>query len=62
LSIDQGILFKGLNAKVCIYEPYCSEYTHQAIHKYGILKGGLMGVKRILRCNPFAKGGYDPVK
>ncbi|HOD01244.1 MAG TPA: membrane protein insertion efficiency factor YidD [bacterium] len=56
LSLDN----KGI--KVCRYTPTCSEYTYQAIEKYGVLKGGLMGFWRILRCNPFSKGGYDPVK
>jgi len=46
----------------CKYYPTCSEYTKQAIEKYGALKGGILGVKRILRCNPFSKGGYDPLK
>ena len=46
----------------CKYYPTCSEYTKQAIEKYGAFKGGLMGMWRILRCNPFSKGGYDPVK
>ena len=45
----------------CKYTPTCSEYAAQAIQKYGVLKGGLMAAWRILRCNPFAKGGYDPV-
>jgi len=45
----------------CIYTPSCSEYTKQAIEKYGAVKGGWMGFKRILRCNPFHDGGYDPV-
>lgn len=45
----------------CIYFPTCSEYAMEAIEKYGALKGGLMSAWRILRCNPFAKGGYDPV-
>lgn len=45
----------------CIYFPTCSEYAMEAIEKYGVLKGGLLSVWRILRCNPFAKGGYDPV-
>lgn len=45
----------------CIYIPTCSEYTIEAIEKYGWLKGSGMGLLRILRCNPFAKGGYDPV-
>ena len=45
----------------CIYTPTCSQYAIEAITKYGALKGGWMAFKRILRCNPFAKGGYDPV-
>jgi len=45
----------------CIYTPTCSEYAVQAISKYGIIKGILLSVWRILRCNPFSKGGYDPV-
>lgn len=46
----------------CKYEPSCSEYTKQAIEKYGVVKGILKGGYRILRCNPFSKGGYDPLK
>jgi hypothetical protein len=46
----------------CKYEPTCSEYTKQAIEKYGAVKGVFLGIKRILRCNPFSKGGYDPLK
>ena len=45
----------------CIYFPTRSQYAVEAIEKYGALKGGLLAVWRILRCNPFAKGGYDPV-
>lgn len=45
----------------CIYLPTCSEYMYQAVSKYGALKGGWMGVKRICRCHPFHEGGYDPV-
>ena len=45
----------------CRYTPTCSEYAVQAIEKYGAFKGFWMAVRRILRCNPFAEGGYDPV-
>lgn len=45
----------------CIYTPTCSQYTLEAVEKYGVAKGLFMGFLRILRCNPFAKGGYDPV-
>ena len=46
----------------CRFEPTCSEYTKQAVEKYGAVKGTWMGVKRILRCQPFCKGGHDPVR
>lgn len=46
----------------CKYFPTCSEYTKQAIEKYGALKGSFLGIKRIIKCNPFSKGGYDPLK
>ena len=46
----------------CKFYPTCSEYTKQAIEKYGAIKGSFLGVKRILRCNPISKGGYDPLK
>jgi uncharacterized protein len=46
----------------CRFTPSCSLYTLQAIEKYGLLKGGFMGVRRLLRCHPFSKGGFDPVK
>ena len=45
----------------CNYIPTCSQYALQAIEKYGALKGGWLAFNRILRCNPFHKGGYDPV-
>ena len=45
----------------CIYTPTCSQYALEALEKYGFLKGSFLAVKRILRCHPFAKGGYDPV-
>jgi putative membrane protein insertion efficiency factor len=45
----------------CKYYPSCSEYAVQAIGRYGILKGTALAVWRLLRCNPFSHGGYDPV-
>lgn len=45
----------------CKYYPSCSHYMIQAIEKYGCIKGIYLGTKRLLRCHPFAKGGYDPL-
>lgn len=45
----------------CKFYPSCSEYMMQAIKKYGCIKGIYLGVKRLLKCHPFAKGGYDPL-
>ena len=45
----------------CRYTPTCSQYGLEAIQKYGAVKGSLLACWRILRCNPFSKGGYDPV-
>ena len=45
----------------CRFYPSCSQYGYEAIAKYGLLKGGGMAVWRVLRCNPFCRGGFDPV-
>ncbi|MEG0252005.1 MAG: membrane protein insertion efficiency factor YidD [Christensenellaceae bacterium] len=45
----------------CRYTPTCSAYAIQAVNKYGAFKGSFLAIKRVLRCNPFFKGGYDPV-
>ncbi len=45
----------------CRFTPSCSLYSYEAIDRYGVVKGGLIGAKRILRCHPFNAGGYDPV-
>lgn len=50
-----------LKSMRCPYTPTCSQYGLEAIQKYGALKGSLLAIWRILRCNPFSKGGYDPV-
>ncbi len=46
----------------CKFEPTCSEYTKQAVEKYGTIRGIGKGLIRVLKCNPFSKGGYDPLK
>lgn len=46
----------------CVFLPTCSEYTKEAITKYGLIKGGFLGFRRILRCHPWQKNKYDPVK
>jgi putative membrane protein insertion efficiency factor len=53
------VLFFGI--RVCRFYPSCSEYMVQSIVKKGLLKGFIQGISRILRCNPFHPGGYDPV-
>ena len=62
------VLIKGyqkyvspLKSTKCPYYPSCSKYGLEAVQKYGALKGGLLAMWRIVRCNPFSKGGYDPV-
>ena len=57
--ISKWLKSKNIN---CKFYPTCSEYTKQAIEKYGAIKGSILGLIRILKCNPFSKGGYDPLK
>lgn len=62
LSFDHGF-FSFINSSYgCRFIPSCSEYTYQAIDKYGIMRGSYLGLKRIIKCNPFSKGGFDPLK
>lgn len=51
--------YKGVSC--CRFTPTCSKYALEAVEKYGALRGSFLAVKRILRCNPFCRGGYDPV-
>ena len=61
IRLYQLTFSKMLPADTCRYYPSCSHYGYQAIYRYGILKGGFLASSRILRCNPFSKGGYDPI-
>jgi len=60
-SFDHSFWSRSINYRVCIHTPSCSEYTYQAIDKFGLIRGSIMGFFRILRCNPFAQGGEDPL-
>jgi hypothetical protein len=57
----QATFSKTLPQDSCRFYPSCSHYGYQAIYKYGLIKGGLLAAWRILRCNPFNRGGFDPV-
>ena len=62
LSFDNGFFkFFFLTDKACRFTPTCSEYTYQAVERYGILRGSVYGFKRIVRCHPWNKDGLDPV-
>jgi hypothetical protein len=62
LSFDYGIFKSLFPYGYCRFHPTCSEYAIQAVAKYGIFKGGIKSAWRVLRCNPFNKGGFDPLK
>ena len=61
IRLYQLTLARLLPPNTCRFYPTCSHYGYQAIYKYGVLKGSLMAAWRVLRCNPFNPGGYDPV-
>ena len=62
IRLYQMTLSKTMPSNSCRFYPTCSHYGYQAIYKYGVFKGSLMAAWRVLRCNPFTPGGYDPVK
>jgi putative membrane protein insertion efficiency factor len=61
VRLYQMTLSRIMPANTCRFYPSCSHYGYQAIYKYGVIKGGLKAVWRVLRCNPFNPGGVDPV-
>ncbi len=61
LSFDHGLMKFFYPNGYCRFYPTCSEYGYQAIEKHGVINGGLLTIRRIVRCNPFNKGGIDEV-
>jgi len=61
IRLYQATLSKTLAPNTCRFYPSCSHYGYQAIYRHGIIKGGWLAVWRILRCNPFNPGGFDPI-
>jgi uncharacterized protein len=62
LSFDHGWFHHLFPYGFCRFKPTCSEYAIAAVTKYGVIRGGSKAAWRVLRCNPFSKGGWDPVK
>ncbi len=60
IRLYQNTLSRALPS-TCRFYPSCSQYTYEAVSRYGFWRGGWLGVKRIARCHPFNPGGYDPV-
>jgi putative membrane protein insertion efficiency factor len=61
IRLYQMIVSPALPSNTCRFYPSCSHYAYQAIYKHGVIKGSAMATWRVLRCNPFNPGGYDPV-
>ena len=61
IRLYQRLVSPALPAGTCRFEPTCSHYSYQAIAKYGLVKGSALSIWRVLRCQPFNPGGYDPV-
>lgn len=62
ISTYQNLKQQISHTSSCRYSPTCSQYTKEAINKYGILRGVFLGAGRIIKCNPLFKGGHDPLK
>ncbi len=61
ISFYQRFLSPLKGRSTCRFQPTCSQYAYEAINRYGVAKGGLLAVKRILKCGPWHAGGYDPL-
>jgi uncharacterized protein len=61
IRLYQASFSRAMPPDTCRFYPSCSHYGYQAVYKYGVWKGGAMAIWRVLRCNPFNPGGYDPV-
>jgi putative membrane protein insertion efficiency factor len=61
IRMYQKTLSRGLPGNSCRFYPSCSHYGYQAIYKHGAIKGSYLAIYRIIRCNPFNSGGYDPI-
>jgi uncharacterized protein len=61
IRVYQQTLAKALPPGTCRFYPSCSHYGYEAIEKYGVVRGSAMALWRIMRCNPWTKGGFDPV-
>ncbi|OHA07579.1 MAG: membrane protein insertion efficiency factor YidD [Candidatus Sungbacteria bacterium RIFCSPLOWO2_01_FULL_47_10] len=61
-SPDHGAFRNVSGFSRCRFYPSCSEYTKEAVSQYGLFKGAVVSLRRIIRCNPFHHGGYDPLK
>lgn len=62
LALTPFVAMTSVTPRVCKYEPSCSHYAEDAVREYGPARGTALALWRLLRCNPFSKGGYDPVR
>lgn len=61
LSFNHGVLGKYSGIRFCRFYPSCSAYSYEAIDRYGVIRGGSMGIRRVLKCHPWHPGGIDEV-
>jgi len=61
IRLYQAVISPALPPDTCRFYPTCSQYGYQSVYKYGVLKGGWLAVLRVIRCNPFNSGGFDPI-